>query len=469
MTAPKSLPAAECLLPVGRGISRDTLLMSLHLSRLAYDMDIAPYLDDGWQDVSIQVDEMLLTNLTSRKMILQAAARAKGRMEKLDPISQYRGFRRQKKDVGVCKAVVMAKELGDQVLIAVAFTGTTRRLYEWLSNLRIEENEGFHAGFLQLTKIFEEQAAQIVFPALEKTLDDILHEMRAGSGRYRLFITGHSQGAALTQIYVYRLMQSGVPAEYMHGVGFASPSVSFERSVAVAADYPVLNVINADDVIARVGGRMHVGMCRVLPSSAAYRRLCYGPRADTPVMLNMLELLHDVRSTEDALLLVVALTESLVLLPESDSEEIVGTVMRMYLPDMLAQRLTGYARRIAQEAQRRLWAQCEKGGCADRQRLEKFAAEWAVCLKLYGAKESTAALLDVLLRPHALADQMQKRSYQTLAEDFAEQLVYCTWCQDFDPVWDQQAEGLRKNREMRAAYDRFHLLSTQRRRNRDNL
>lgn len=467
---PKSLPAAECLLPEGRRISRDTLLLSLHLSRLAYDMDIAPYLDDGWQDVSIQVDEMLLTNLTSRKMILQAASRAKSRMEKRDPISQYRGFRRQKEDIGVCKAVVMAKVLGEQMLIIIAFTGTTRRLYEWLSNLRIEENEGFHAGFLQLTKIFEDHAARIVFPTLGKTLEDILREMRTGSGRYRLFVTGHSQGAALTQIFVYRLVQSGMPVQYVRGVGFASPYVAFEQSVALAADYPVVNVINADDVVARVGGRMHVGMCRVLPSSAQYQRACYGPRADTPVMRDMLSMLHGVRSTEDALHLGIALTESLLLMPENDSEEIIGAVMRMYLPDVLAQRLKGYAKRMAQSAQQRLRVQCEKaGGCVDRKRLEAFAAEWAACLKRYGAKESTLALFDVLLRPHALADRTQRRAYQTLVEDFSQRLVYCMWCQNFDPVWDRYINENRNSRAMCAAYDRFHPLSTQRRRNRDNL
>ena len=462
------LPDAGCLLPRSGRIAKDTLQLSLRLSKLAYDMDIAPYLDAGWQDISFQVDDLLLTDFKSRKSILQAAAKAKSRMEKLDPISQYRGFKRQKEELDTCKAVVLSKQTGDITLIVIAFTGTTRRMYEWLGNLRVEEEDGFHAGFLQLTKVFEENAGKITFPSIQKTLANVIDEMRAGSSRYRLFVTGHSQGAALTQIYLYRLMQSGVPAEKMQGVGFASPCVCMERSVQLAANYPIIHVINADDVIARIGGRMHIGMCHVLPPSGDFRRACYGPRADLPVMREMLALLHDVRSTPQALLLGMALTESLAQLPASESEEIWGAVMRSYLPDVFVQRLRGYAQRIMRSANRRLQMKYEKtAGAVKTEELAVYRGKWADCIANFGAKESIAALMDVLARPHALAESGHTRAYQLLTEEFDRQLVSCMWCNTGDPVWDQWTE-IPKGREMRAAYDRFHPLSTQRRRKRDD-
>ena len=464
------LPDAGCLLPHSGQIAKDTLQLSLRLSRLAYDMDIAPYLDAGWQDVSFQVDDLLLTDFKSRKSILQAAAKAKSRMEKLDPISQYLGFKRQKEELDTCKAVVLSKPAEDKTLIVIAFTGTTRRMYEWLGNLRVEEEDGFHAGFLQLTKVFEENAGKILFPSIQKTLANVIDEMRAGSRQYRLFVTGHSQGAALTQIYLYRLMQSGVSAENLQGVGFASPCVCMERSVQLAANYPIIHVINADDVVARIGGRMHIGMCCVLPPSGEFRRACYGPRADLPVMRELLMLLHDVRSTPQALLLGMALTESLSQLPANESEEIWGAVMRSYLPDMFVQRLRGYAQRIMRSANRRLQDKYEKtAGSVKLDELVVYREKWADCIACFGAKESIAALMDVLVRPHALAEGRRTRAYQLLVEEFDHQLVSCMWCNTGDPVWDGLANGKQKNREMRAAYDRFHPLSTQRRRNRDDL
>ena len=46
------LPDAACLWPASGKTACDTLRLALELSTLAYDMDVAKYLDDGWQDVS---------------------------------------------------------------------------------------------------------------------------------------------------------------------------------------------------------------------------------------------------------------------------------------------------------------------------------------------------------------------------------------------------------------------------------
>lgn len=470
--AERVLPDAASLLPTTGKTPHDTLQLALELSALAYDMDVARYLDDGWQDVTFQVDEMLLTGFASRRACEQAAAKARSRMEKKSPFSQYRGFKREKEELSTCKAIVMAHDMPDgRACIAIAFTGTTRRMYEWLGNLRVTEEDGFHAGFLQLTRLFEENEGKIAFPALARsvgkeqlTLADVLKEMRSGSGRYCLFVTGHSQGAALMQIYIYHLLQSGVSADCVRGIGFASPSVAAQRSVHLAADYPVLNIINADDVIGRVGGQMHVGMCRVLPATSAFRRACYGPRADTPAMQAALELMHQVRDTEDALLLFIALTESFLALPEEESEEVLSAMIRLYLPEGLSQHLTGYARRMVRAAGRRLCKKCEQvAGTVRMAPLARFQTEWNTYFSLYGVREGAAVVIEALMRPHALSDAEQKRAYQTLVTEYEAQLVSCIWMRKGDPVWDQQNENEGKVRQERAAYNRFRPLSTQRR------
>lgn len=457
--------------------SQEILMMALELSHLAYSMDIAPFLENGWQDVSFQVDEMLLTGFKNRKSCEQAASRARSRMERLDPVSQYLGFIRHREENNACKAVVLCRPSLEKTVIAIAFTGTTRRMFEWLGNLRLEEEEGFHAGFLHLTKRFEENAGKIEFPALaasvgkEKyTLQDILQQLRNGDGRYELLITGHSQGAALTQIYVYHLLQSGIPAQCVHGIGFASPSVAATRDIQLAAEYPVINVINADDAVARVGGQMHVGLCRVLPSSAAYRSACYGKRAESDVMRAALSLLHDVRSTEEALMMFMAFSDSLLALPGVESEEILSSVLRLYLPDVLSQRLTGYARRIVRAVQRRLNAKHEKiFGPVDAQKLQQLKAQWTAYLAAYGAKEGVETVFDALFRTHSLFEPKQVRAYQQLVEAHAEELVSCIWMQEDDPVWDMGYSERRKGRIRGAVYSRFRPLSTQRRRYGDDI
>lgn len=471
------LQKAACLQRTGGKTHAETLRLALEMSRLAYDMEISPWLNAGWVDVSFQVDDLLLTDFKNRKACEQAAAKARSKLDKLDPISQYRGFKRQKEALDTCKAVVFSHPLEHgRYSIAIAFTGTTRRLYEWLSNLHVEEEEGFHAGFLKLTKRFEENAGRILFPEIARatgvqklSLADILQQMRDGSGRYSLFVTGHSQGAALTQIYIYRLLQSGVPSDSVQGVGFASPSVAAQRSVHLAADYPVTNIINADDAVARIGGRMHIGMCRVLPVTQEFRRACYGPRADSQIMADTLQLCHGVRSTEEALLFGVALTDALSIQPEDVSEEILSSVLPGYLPEMLSQHLTGYARRAVKALGRRLRAKCEKvAGLIREDLLLSMRAKVDAIFVRYGPKTGVAMIFEVMLSPHALADQSQQKAYQAIVTEFEKQLVSCIWIYTDDPGWDQRLNGERKGRMQRASYDRFHPLSTQRRRSRED-
>jgi len=473
-----ALPDAACLLPENEKTAPDALRLALKLSAQAYDMDAGPWLDAGWQDLSFQVDDLLLTGFKSRRACEQAASKARARLEKADPFSQFRVLRKQKEALEACKALVMAHPLpGGRYCVAIAFTGSTRRLQDWLGNLQLEEEEGFHAGFLQLTKQFEQNAGGILFPQMgsavgrEKlSLLDILADLRAGSRRHFLFVTGHSQGAALMQLYVYRLIESGVPPRQVQGVGFASPCVAMQRQLSLASSYPVVNIINADDVVARIGGRMHIGMCRVLPATAEYRRACYGRHADTRLVRDVLLLEHQVRNTQDALLMGIALMEKIALLPDIIGEEALALFTRGLLPDLLMQRLTGYARRMAASAARRLRAKCEKlQGAVDEKRLLVLQRSLDRLIEKHGARESVMTICEMLVRPHALSDRAHPRAYQIMVTTMQDRLVSSLWMDQETPVWDQKFGDERRGRKLRCAYNRFRPLHTQRRRSDDHV
>lgn len=120
---------------------------------------------------------------------------------------------------------------GGQFLLAIGFMGTGKRFYDWISNFRFTTEEGFHKGFYQLCTYFEQGAESIVFPAtakalgLEKlTLGEVLSEMKSLSSRFRLWMAGHSQGAAVMQVFCHRLMTDwGVLAQNMTAMASLRP------------------------------------------------------------------------------------------------------------------------------------------------------------------------------------------------------------------------------------------------------
>jgi len=455
-----------------RCTSPAALHLALELSELAYTMDVSPWLDAGWQDFSFQVDDMLLSDLSTRKSCEQAAQKARGKLDKLDPISQFLGFRRQRETLDACKAIVLSHPLEDgSHAVVLAFTGTTRRIYEWLGNLRIAEKDGFHAGFLQLTRIFEDNAPKILFPHMAAaaalpslSLADVLNALRQGSKEYTLFVTGHSQGAALMQIYIYHLLQSGVPASAVRGIGFASPGVAADRDVSFAAQYPVINIINSDDLIPRVGGRMHIGLCKVLPASAEYRSACYGLSCEEPVLQDTLAFLHDIRHTEDAMLAAIALLQTLDTLPEQAVEELLGETLSMLIPDKLAGPLRGYARKSIHAVERRIIALYQStAGTLRTDRIDVLRASLTNLYIHHGPKATLRTLTNLLMQSHSLSEKNEAAAYQSIVTEYADQLISCMWLCAPEPVWDAATDKAKSPRAEIRPYDRFHPLSTQKR------
>ncbi len=272
------------------------LRLSFELARMAYTLDVEPWMRAGWTDFSIQIDNQLTTGLKAREEDGLAdrvqgligslkVTRARLQMVEPNPLSQLTGALRQRGVSDTIKAVVMVrKAAAERYVVAVGFMGTGMRFYDWFSNFRLGTEDGFHKGFAQLTQAFVKNENLIQFPdtaealGLEKlTLADILTEMQAGSGRFSLWMAGHSQGAAVMQAYCSRLLHGmGIAGERIFGCGFASPTVAVSGAALEGERFPLYHVLNADDLVPRMGAAVHFGLCLQFTPDEAFRSAAYG-------------------------------------------------------------------------------------------------------------------------------------------------------------------------------------------------
>ncbi len=270
--------------------------LSLELARMAYTLNVAPWMRAGWTDFSIQVDNQLTTGVKAREedgLADRAQAvigslkvkRARLQMVEPNPLSQLTGALRQRGESDTIKAVVMArKAAAGRYVVAIGFMGTGMRFYDWISNFRLGTEDGFHKGFAQLTQAFAKNETLIQFPdtaealGLEKlTLSDILTEMQQDTGRFSLWMAGHSQGAAVMQAYCSRLLHGKkIAGERIFGCGFASPTVAVSGAAAGGERFPLYHVLNADDLVPRMGAAVHFGLCLQFSPDEAFRGAAYG-------------------------------------------------------------------------------------------------------------------------------------------------------------------------------------------------
>jgi len=305
--------------------SYDAAALSLELAEMAYTLDVEPWTQAGWDDISILIDDSLHTDLSNSENIIHhfRLFRAKAALKERNPLSQVKSALRQREKSDTVKAVCMMHPLDNgQYLLAIGFMGTGSRFYDWFSNFRFTTEEGFHRGFYQLCQSFEQNAEMIQFPetaealGLEKlTLGQVLLEMKSLSSRFRLWMAGHSQGGAVMQVLCHRLMMDwGVLAQNMVGYGFASPTVATGKLVVDPASYPLYHILNTDDVVPMLGALVHLGLCLDYPSDGAIRSAVYDPIEDVED-LEAMQMLRPLRQgmhdTPSAMLRITALLRCL--------------------------------------------------------------------------------------------------------------------------------------------------------------
>lgn len=282
-------------------VSVEAMRLSVELAAATYHMDIEPWMQAGWRDVTIQVDNDLLTDFLPRRhsgAVSRITAnlrmrRVRAKLRQRNPIGQVAGALRQIRQSDTGKVLVMIHPApGGRYVVAVSFMGTGSRFYDWFSNFRMNSQDGIHKGFLQLARQFEGNEERILFPqtarelGVEKwTLGNILEEASHQKSRFTFWLSGHSQGGAVMQVWAYhKMLEDGVLPQNLLGYGFASPSALEGRTMARPEAYPMYHVFNGDDLVPRMGARVHLGVCLLYPTDAALRGACYAwPRDEVSV------------------------------------------------------------------------------------------------------------------------------------------------------------------------------------------
>ena len=272
-------------------LSEEALCMSAELASAAYGMAIEPWVEAGWRDVTIQVDGELTALPPNNPLSAEWRKYwVRARLKPVSALGQMLGaLRLSSSNNTTGKAVVMLHPaLDGRYVVAIGFMGTGSRFYDWFSNFRMTTQDGMHRGFLELARQFEANEEKISFPetaeelGLEKlTLRDILQNMRSPNSRFVLWVCGHSQGAAMMQVYAHlKMNETGISARNLIGYGFASPTVMAGRAVRDPSAYPLYNILNSDDLVPHCGAAVHLGMCLKYQATENLRKSCYNWKRD---------------------------------------------------------------------------------------------------------------------------------------------------------------------------------------------
>jgi hypothetical protein len=403
-------------------LNREAARFALELAAVAYNFDVDRWLNADWTDISIQADERVLTGVRApesepaplRQRILneylEVSARRYIASNHIIRRVSGRALRRSKEqETG--KAITMIHPLpAGRYAVAVGFMGTGRRASDWAVNFRLRHPDGFHEGFALLCRQFMENADKILFertatrlglPRL--SLQDIILEAGQGNNRFKFLVAGHSQGAAVMQLWVHELIKQGVPPEDILGYGFGSPSVA-AGPAQYAQDYPLFHFINSEDLFARVGLLHHFGHCYVYQADAPMRDLCYQGMQISPLFMSMLATANSFGGTHDALRFNIAYIEALKLLPPREA----AAALAVFTGTGLKERLllsrdepVGGLLRLMGRSARRFY---ERAGVAaiEETELTDLIAHTAEQIEINGAETYTRMFLRVLSIPHAL-------------------------------------------------------------------
>ncbi|MBQ8150383.1 MAG: hypothetical protein IJ041_07675 [Clostridia bacterium] len=430
--------------------------LSLELSDLAYTLNIVPWQKAGWCDFSFQIDDVLESDTqlpVSRISTAQDAAfrrlaelhrmrRARAALAARSPVGQMLAALRQREGSDTVKAVCMAHPLADgRHLIAIGFMGTGKRFYDWISNLRFTDEEGYHSGFYQLCRHFEQMADSIAFPQTARrlglsqlTLGEILAELRRPDSRFRLWMAGHSQGGAVMQVFTHRLIhQSGALPQHICGWGFASPTAAFASLTHRPWDLPLWHVRNMDDLVPRIGAEVHLGRCLDYFPDEAFRSRCYrlSPLgADESCRRWLRPYLSGVRGTADNLIRLTALI--LCIADEKGEDAISGLMDKPFLPAALG-RLRLFAGGQAQsvalqlvERLRRIYADLT-GRPMDQRQLDALKNQLRPHVAETSLRRILSVMLECLTRPHGLREENILCPYELIVQEHLRHLQPSRW------------------------------------------
>lgn len=282
-------------------------------------MDLQPWADAGWDDFSLRLDSGVTTGITVSEET--AATFEDKRVQKARQEVQGGAGKRIVGSIlhrnwgDTAKAICMMHPLPDgKFLLAIGFMGTLSGPTDWIANLNLMAATGFHTGFAKLCDQFESSLDEIEFPhtaealGMKKlTLREVLQSLKRSDSRFRLWMAGHSRGAAMMQIFAHRLLyRYQITPQNFVGYGFASPSVASANSLRDPAAYPLYHILNTDDAVPRVGGLIHLGLSLNYAPDDAFRKAMYVQSTSvTPEETELMRPFMD--SIQDTLSLLIGL------------------------------------------------------------------------------------------------------------------------------------------------------------------
>lgn len=431
-------------------VSVEAAQLSAALAEATYSMDIEPWLRAGWRDVTILVDGELTPVRPHEGWLGKhlRERRVQAKLHQHGTIGEVLGTLRQMGESDTCKALVMMHPAPEgRWIVAVSFMGTGARLYDWVSNFRMTSQEGVHRGFLQLTRQFERCETRIAFPetAIDLglrglTLRKVLEEMQHPNSRFTLWLSGHSQGAALMQIYAHRKMCGDqVLARNIVGYGFASPSVMTGTAVGNPAAYPLYHILNSDDVVPRCGAQIHLGACLTYQADEAFRQQCYHlPEDSLSVRARacVLPILNRMTDTAACIESAVACLNVISKGTASDVWNVLGLSGSFPLGKVVA---AADVDGMLRSARRRLAMayQSITGRPIDQDRVAEFMADIRAAARQVGLRAFGAALRQWMGAAHSMSSTLpggRIGPYHYIVRNAMEQLIPSCWLAGDPPI-----------------------------------
>ena len=449
-------------------LSVEAVQMSARLAAATYHMEVDPWLQAGWRDVTIQVDGALTDGVEASPgegsaMQRLAAAwklhRVRQRIRQRNPLGQVMGAFRQREKSDTGKVLVMLHPTEDgRYVVAISFMGTGERFYDWFSNFRMTSEGGVHKGFLQLTRQFEDNEEDISFPetaqelGLEKlTLRHVLEEARNPNSRFILWLVGHSQGGALMQVYAHhKIQEDGVLPGNLVGYGFASPSAMSGLAVNDPSAYPLYHVLNSDDVVPRMGAQVHLGVCLIYPTDDELRSRCYNWSWDRESVQRRQAVGAIIRRMTDTPACIEVAVAYLSALGSYTPEDILDSLgawgtrlpLRRLISaaDARVDDLLRYACRHMTAAYLSICGEEMSTG-----RVAALQAEITALMEQLGVKRFTMTMKELMGQPHRIGEHVEGAemgAYPFIARYGVERLVPAIWRSGRPPVLVRAARAL---------------------------
>ncbi|MDR0896361.1 MAG: lipase family protein [Oscillospiraceae bacterium] len=396
--------------------------MSAELSANVYTLSLNAWRAAGWGDAQFILRRRVMPlgrDDASVRKLLRAEwrqFRAKAQLRGARPIGDAVRTVRALLAADMGKSVVMARPLDDgRAVVAVSFIGTTRKLYDWLANFHAQPESGVHAGFLAMARQFDAQAARIPLPGLSEaigmpapTLADAIKAAQDPTGRVCLWLSGHSQGGALAQVYARLLIARGVAPERLRGYTFGAPRVALEA----APPLPIYNLINADDLIPRLGAQTRWGNDRIFWPDEAFRAAHYRVPQEVAAAFARVRWHADaVRTMRDALAWGMALLG--LVRGMGESAAVADFVHAMTPKALLLGRVGIDLPELAQHLQARLGAyiQAHTGDAPDEALIVRYREGLLACIAEFGAEATARALGICLSAPHRIRPDKKDEAF----------------------------------------------------------